>query len=76
MELQICPLRLDSLIQEVQVKMDELSAQELDKEVMPILNKVMGTNTYDKHSEKLLFDWLVDPKHTVEEFNYVLGPLG
>ncbi|CAL4185301.1 unnamed protein product [Meganyctiphanes norvegica] len=45
----------------------------------PILGKLAkycyGCNRHRTAFHKL-FNWLVNPKRTVEEFNYVIGPLG
>lgn len=51
---------------------------ELNREMMPILAEMLtlGPENHNDHpSAKQLFNWLVDPHRTGEEFCYVVGPL-
>ena len=56
---------------------------ELDREMTPVLADLMtlgtegnlGTGNVGYPAAKKLFDWLVEPNRTAEEFTYVLGPL-
>ncbi|CAL4085527.1 unnamed protein product [Meganyctiphanes norvegica] len=49
----------------------------LDKELRPILTDLVKLGPgNEKHPSVIqLFNWLVDPHHTGEEFTYVIGPL-
>ena len=50
----------------------------IDKELTPILAELLtlGPRCEDHPTFRQLFDWLVHPQRTLEEFNYVVGPLG
>lgn len=50
---------------------------EVDRELTPLLAELLTLGPgNDQHTcVRQLFNWLVDPHHTAEEFSYVIGPL-
>ena len=57
------------------VKTSDMS--ELNREMSPILTELLKLEpgNFNHPSVKHVFNWLVDPKRTGEEFSYVVGPL-
>ena len=51
----------------------------IDKELTPILTELfltLGPRIENHPTIRQLVNWLVHPQRTVDEFNYVVGPLG
>ncbi|CAL4128777.1 unnamed protein product [Meganyctiphanes norvegica] len=50
---------------------------EVDRELMPIIAELttLGPGNDQHPSARELFNWLVDPKRTAEEFIYAIGPV-
>ena len=51
--------------------------EDIKREMSPILTELLKLEpgNYNHPAVKQLFNWLVDPKRTGEEFSYVVGPL-
>ena len=54
-----------------------LAMNHIDREMIPIIAELLTLGPGNDHHPNVrkLFSWLVDPMTTVEEFNYVIGPL-
>lgn len=54
-----------------------LGRMELDRELTPVLEEMLTIEPdFDHHpASGNLFNWLVDPRHTGEEYSYVIGEL-
>ena len=53
------------------------SMAHIDREFIPLIAEVttLGPGNDQHPTVRHLFNWLVDPQRTAEEFNYVIGPL-
>ena len=57
-----------------------MDRSKVTKELTPILKELAALSTLGKHKEQpiavgQLYNWLVDPHRTGEEFTYAIGPL-
>ncbi|CAL4120380.1 unnamed protein product [Meganyctiphanes norvegica] len=78
MALDFYPSSFENLIEQMQASMDETDAEDLNIEMRPILEKItdLGPGENRDAAMSQLSSWLKDEKRNVEEFNYVVGPLG
>ncbi|CAL4130167.1 unnamed protein product, partial [Meganyctiphanes norvegica] len=66
-----------NVMEQVHENNDETTAEELIREVTPLLERVavLGPGDHEDPAVRQLFEWLADPERTVDEFNYIVGPL-
>lgn len=72
------PEEVKSLLAEISFPVGSPAMVNIDREMTPILAELLTLGPADGNNStiKQLFNWLVDPQRTVQEFNYVIGPLG
>ncbi|CAL4120407.1 unnamed protein product [Meganyctiphanes norvegica] len=79
------PGNFEDVIEQMKASIGETAAGELNKEMRPIIEKLAmlgpshlsyGPGANKDDAIKQLSNWLKDKKRTVEEFSYVVGPLG
>ncbi|CAL4167905.1 unnamed protein product [Meganyctiphanes norvegica] len=78
MALNYYTCNFENLIEQMQASMDEIKAEDLNIKMRPILENLteLGPGENRDAAMSQLSSWLKDKKRTVEEFNYVVGPLG
>ena len=76
--MSLCREDAQELIDDLKYDFDESVAEELDRKVWPLFEKVslLKPGDYRDPAVSQLFNCLVDPEFTVEEFNYVVGFMG
>ena len=66
-----------TLYDSMSAKVGTSSMAELEREVIPILTKLVRMRSMNKKHPvvKKLYKWLMDPRRTGQDFFYVVGPL-